>query len=109
MFLRSTASAIASASTTSFLFDFTNGFANCAGISRNVPLLAQRSAKKVSPCACLQTDQRSLKVGRVRQQLLLRELLLHQQLAGCSECHKVRRRLPQVDANGLYLQSDDPP
>jgi len=34
MFLRSTASAIASASTKSFLFDFTKGFTNWAAISR---------------------------------------------------------------------------
>jgi hypothetical protein len=34
MFLRSTSSAIASASTKSFLFGFTNGFTNCAAINR---------------------------------------------------------------------------
>ncbi len=67
-------------------------------------LQSQGTPKEVSPGAGFQADQRSLQVGRVRQQLLLRELLLHQQLAGGSQRHKVKGRLPQVDANGLYLR-----
>ena len=41
-------------------------------------LLAQGSPEEVGPGTSFQTDQRGLQVGRVRQQLLLRELLLHQ-------------------------------
>lgn len=37
------------------------------------------------------------------------ELLLHEHLAGGAERHKVKARLAQVDANRMYLDSDDPP
>jgi hypothetical protein len=52
-----TASAIASASMKSFLFDFTKGFTNWAGISRTSwPLLMQRPAEEVGAGARLQAD-----------------------------------------------------
>src|ERR1700739_3566761 len=41
--------------------------------------------------------------------MALRELLLHNHLAGCAEHHKVKGRLTQVDAYRMYLHSDDPP
>ena len=50
MFLRSTASAIASASTKSFLLDFTNGFTNCAAISRTSwPCFRSARPRKCAP------------------------------------------------------------
>jgi hypothetical protein len=58
---------------------------------------------------CFQSDQRSLQVRCVDQQLALRKLLLHKHLASCAERHKVKGSLAQVDANGMYLHSDDPP
>ncbi len=63
----------------------------------------------MSSGASLQTDQRRLQVGGVGQQLLPGELLLNQHLAGCTQRHKVKGRLAQVDANGMYLHVDDPP
>jgi len=62
-------------------------------------LLAQRTTKKMSSGASLQSDQRSLQVRGVRQQLPLCELLLHQHLAGCAERYEVKGRLAQVDAS----------
>jgi hypothetical protein len=50
MFFRSTASAMASASTKSFLFDFTNGFTNCAAINRTSwPCLRNARPRKCAP------------------------------------------------------------
>ena len=73
-----------------------------------VALLAQSSTEKVGSGASFEPNQRSLQVSRVRQQLLLRELPLHQHLAGCPQRHEVKGRLAQVDANGMNLH-DDPP
>lgn len=58
-----------------------------------VALLAQSPAQQVSAGAGLEPNQRRLQVSRVRQQLLLRELPLHQHLASCTERHKVKGRL----------------
>jgi len=40
---------------------------------------------------------------------LLEKVLLHQNLARCSQCNKVKCRLAQVDAYRTNLHVDDPP
>src|SRR5271168_1499141 len=110
MFLRSTASAIASASTKSFLLDFSNGLTNCAAIKRTSwPCLRKRASEKMRPGTCLQPDQRGMHIRGVCQQLSLRELLPHQHLAGLAECDQVKRCLAKIDADRNYLHMDDPP
>src|SRR5258705_6801536 len=100
MFLRSTVSAIASASMKSFLFEFTKGFTNWAGINRtSCPCLRSARPRKWGAGGRLQVDQRGLHVRGVSQQPLLRELLPRKHLAGCAECYKVKGRLAKVDAN----------
>lgn len=74
-----------------------------------VPLLLQDSPEEVCTGTGFETDQRGLHVRRERQQLLLCELLLHQNLARCSQRYKVKRRLAQVDAYRTNLHVDDPP
>jgi hypothetical protein len=50
-----------------------------------------------------------LHVRGVGQQLLLREPLPHQHLAGYTKRYQVKRRLAKIDANRNYLHIDDPP
>src|SRR5450631_2073866 len=110
MFLRSTASAIASASTKSFLLDFTNALHKLGCDQPHImALLPQRASQKMRSGTCLHPDQRRLHVRGVRQQLPLGELLPHQHLAGCAKCDQVKRRLAKIDANRNYLHIDDPP
>jgi hypothetical protein len=76
---------------------------------RIVTLLLKRSAKEMCSRAGLQPDQRRLHVRGVGQQLLLREPLPHQHLAGYTKRYQVKRRLAKIDANRNYLHIDDPP
>ena len=99
---------MASASTKSFLVRLHKGLHELPWDQPNiVPLLTQSTAEEVSSGAGFQPDQRGLQVGRVGQQLLLRELLIHQHLTGCSKRHKVKGGLAQVDANRMNLHSHD--
>jgi hypothetical protein len=88
MFFRSTASAIASASTKSFLLDFHERLDELGCNETNImPLLPQSPSEKMCSRAGFQADQRRLHVRGIRPQLPLPEFLPHKHLAGLSECH----------------------
>src|SRR5258708_30061292 len=100
MFSRSTASAMASASRKSFLFDFKNGFRNWAGIS----FTSWPCSRKVRPRKCA-PEQASIPIREVcvrgeGDQLLLGELLLQQHLAVIAKSHQVKGCLAKVNAYG---------
>src|SRR5260370_23710907 len=101
MFWRSTASAIASASRKSFLFDFTNGLTNWARDQLHImALCSQNAAEEVRPRTGLHPNQRGLHVGGEGDQLLLGELLLQQHLAVIAERHQVKGRLAKINPYG---------
>src|SRR3979411_699980 len=101
MFSRSTASAIASASMKSFLFDFTNGFTNWAGIN----FTSWPCSRKARPRKC----DPGLHLRGEGNQLLLGKLLLQQHLAVITKGHQVKGRLAKVNTNRSNLHVDDPP
>jgi hypothetical protein len=91
MFCRSTASAMASASRKSFLFDF------------------QSTTEEVSTRTCLHPDQAGLQGGGKYDELLLGELLPQQHLARCVQGYEVKGRFAEINANRTNLHIDDPP
>src|SRR5260221_13828996 len=106
MFSRSTASAIASASMKSFLFDFTNGFTNWAGIN----FTSWPCSRKARPRKC-DPEHPSIPIKQVcmvrgeRNQLLLGKLLLQQHLAVIAKGHQVKGRLARVNTSRSNLHA----
>jgi hypothetical protein len=94
----------------SFLFDFTNGFTNWAGINfTSWPCSRKARPRKCDPEQASIPDQAGLHVRGEGNRLLLGKLLLQQHLAVIAKGHQVKGRLAKVNTNRSNLHVDDPP
>jgi hypothetical protein len=72
-------------------------------------LCSQSLAKKVGSRTSAHPDSGSLDVRGKGDELLLRELHSQQQLAGCAQGDRVKRRLAMIDTYRMNLHVDDLP